>query len=413
MIENNWEKSKKNLPENSFPKNWEKFSFSLEATDWSARAGIVTTPHGQIQTPIFMPVGTRSAVKGATIDQIKKIGSQIMLVNNYHSYLRPGCDVVREFGGLHIFMDVDIPILTDSGGFQVFSLGLGMTTPSGEKLAKVTEEWVNFRSYLDGSKHFFSAENVMDMQNLLGADIIMAFDECAPGGSSHSYAKSAMQRTHRWAVRSKNQWLKNNAERQKNGDYLQSLFAIVQGVVYDDLRAESAKFIADLDTPGVAIGGLSVGESKVDMYRTLDVLEPLLPKNKPHYLMWVGTPEDLVEGIARGVDMFDCVLPTRIGRHGEVFTSFGNLKIGNEKYKFSKEKIPMLPGFETMVSRRYSLGYLRHLINVGEATGGLLLSLHNIEYLLLIAKKAREAIMNKNFAKFYSDFWVHYPKKKK
>lgn len=394
-------------------KNWEKFSFSLDTTDGAARAGTIITPHGKIHTPIFMPVWTRSAVKGATIDQIKEIGTEIMLVNNYHSYLRPGAEIVREFGGLHNFMDVDIPILTDSGGFQVFSLGLGMQNVNGEKLAKVTEEGVNFRSYLDGSKHFFSAENVMDMQHNLGADIIMAFDECAPGGSSHDYAKSAMERTHRWAIRSKNQWQKNNEWRSQTGEYLQALFAIIQGVVFDDLRRESAKFIADLDTPGIAIGGLSVGESKADMYRTLDVLEPLLPKNKPRYLMGVGTPEDLVEGISRGIDMMDCVLPTRIGRHGEVFTSFGNLKVGNEKYKFSKEKIPMLPGFETHVSLRYSLGYLRHLINVGEATGWLLLSLHNIEYLLLLAKAARKAILEKNFANFYADFWMNYPKKNK
>ena len=270
---------------------------------------------------------------------------------------------------------------------------------------------MNFRSYLDGSKHFFSAENVMDMQHKLGADIIMAFDECAPGGSSHSYAKSAMERTHRWAVRSKKQWLHNEALREEQNTYSQALFAIVQGVIYDDLRTESAKFISDLDTPGVAIGGLSVGESKADMYGILDVLEPLLPKNKPHYLMGVGTPEDLVEGIARGIDMMDCVLPTRIGRHGEVFTSFGNLKIGNEKFKFSTEKIPMLPGFETQVSHKYSLGYLRHLINVGEATGGLLLSLHNIEYLLLLAKNARKAILEGKFDEFYKNFWTHYPKK--
>lgn len=390
--------------------NFKKFSFKLQATDKSARAGKITTPHGEIQTPIFMPVGTRSAVKWATIDQIKSIGSEIMLVNNYHSYLRPGCDVVEHFGGLHKFMDVDIPILTDSGGFQVFSLGLGMQNQNGEKLAKITEEWVHFRSYLDGSKHFFSAENVMDMQHKLGADIIMAFDECAPGGSSHSYAKSAMERTHRWAIRSKAEWLKNNTEREAKNTYEQALFAIIQGVVFDDLRIESAKFIADLDTPWVAVGGLSVGESKSDMYRTLDVLEPFLPKNKPHYLMGVGTPEDLVEGIARGIDMFDCVLPTRIGRHGEVFTSYGNLKIGNEKYKFSTEKIPMESGFETSVSIRYSLGYLRHLINVGEATGGLLLSLHNIEFLLLIAKKSREAILKWEFENFYKNFWEKYPK---
>lgn len=381
------------------------FSFTLNATDGAARAGTIVTSHGGIQTPIFMPVGTRSAVKWLTIDQIKEIGSEIMLVNNYHSYLRPWCDVVESFWGLHNFMNVDIPILTDSGWFQVFSLGLGMQNESGEKLAKVTEEWVHFRSYLDGSKHFFSAESVMDMQCALGADIIMAFDECAPGGSTHEYARQAMERTHRWAVRSKEQWQKNEKLRSEKWLYPQALFAIIQGVIYDDLRAESAKYIASLDTPGIAIGGLSVGESKEDMYRILDVLEPLLPKNKPHYLMGVGTPEDLVEGIARGIDMMDCVLPTRIGRHGEVFTSYGNLKIWNEKYKYSKEKIPMAPWFETIVSRKYSLGYLRHLMNVGEATGWALLSLHNIEYLLLLSRSSRQSIINGWFSDFRAEFW--------
>lgn len=385
-------------------------SFSLDATDGLARAGTLTTPHGVIETPIFMPVGTRSAVKWLTIDQIREIGSQIMLVNNYHSYLRPGCDVVESFGGLHQFMDVPLPILTDSGGFQVFSLGLGMQNQSGEKLAKITEEWVHFRSYLDGSKHFFTPESVMDMQCALGADIIMAFDECAPGGSSHEYARAAMERTHRWALRSREQWQKNEETRQEKWLYPQALFGIIQGVIYDDLRVESAEYIASLDLPGIAIGGLSVWESKSDMYRILDVLAPHLPSEKPHYLMGVGTPEDLVEGIARGIDMFDCVLPTRIGRHGEVFTSYGNLKIWNEKYKYSEEKIPMLPGYETLVSRRYSLGYLRHLINVWEATGGALLSLHNIEYLLLLAKKSREAILQGTFDIFRAEFWSVYPR---
>jgi queuine tRNA-ribosyltransferase len=370
------------------------------------------TPHGVIETPIFMPVGTRSAVKWLTIDQIKEIGSEIMLVNNYHSYLRPGCDVVESFGGLHRFMDVDIPILTDSWGFQVFSLGLGMQKEWGEKLAKVTEEWVHFSSYLDGSKHFFNPEGVMDMQSALGADIIMAFDECAPGGSTHEYARTAMERTHRWAERSKARWLENEKIRKEKWLYPQALFAIIQWVIYDDLRAESAKFIASLDTPWVAIGWLSVGESKDDMYRILDVLEPLLPRDKPHYLMGVGTPEDLIEWIARGIDMMDCVLPTRIGRHGEVFTSYGNLKIGNEKYKYSQEKISMAPGLETLVSKKYSLGYLRHLINVGEATGWALLSLHNLEYLLLLAKKSREAILAGKFQEFREKFWEKYPKAK-
>jgi queuine tRNA-ribosyltransferase len=387
----------------------EKFSFILEKTDELARAGTIMTPHGKIETPIFMPVGTRSAVKWATIDQVKEVGSEIMLVNNYHSYLRPGSDVIASFGGLHKFMDVDIPILTDSGGFQVFSLGLGMQNEGGEKLAKVTEEGVHFRSYLDGSKHFFTPESVMDSEDMLGADIIMAFDECAPGGSTPEYARAAMERTHRWAVRSRDRWLENAKIRDSKWVYPQALFGIIQWVVYEDLRRESCEFIKSLDLPGIAIGGLSVGESKEDMLRILDVLAPILPENKPHYLMWVWTPEDVVEGIARGIDMFDCVLPTRIGRHWEVFSSYWNLKIWNEQYKLSQEKIPMLPGYETSVSRKYSLGYLRHLINVGETTGGVLLSLHNIEYLLLLAKGARQAILEGKFEEFRKEFWSVYP----
>lgn len=387
----------------------QKLSFKLESTDGYARAGIVHTPHGDIETPIFMPVGTRSALKWLTTDQIRDIGAQIMLVNNYHSYLRPGTEVIESFGGLHNFMDIDFPILTDSGGFQVFSLGLGMQNESGEKLAKVTEEWVHFRSYLDGSKHFFTPENVMDMQSAFGADIIMAFDECAPGGSTREYARAAMERTHRWAERSKKQWLVNEEKRVEKWFYPQALFGIIQWVVYDDLRVESAKFISSLDTPWVAIGGLSVGESKEDMYRILDTLAPHLPQSKPHYLMGVGTPEDLVEGILRGIDMFDCVLATRIGRHGEAFSSYGNIKIGGEKYKFSQDKIPMLPEHETEVSKRYSLWYLRHLVNVWESTGWVLLSLHNIEYLLNIAKTAREAIKAGKYSEFRERFWSVYP----
>lgn len=387
----------------------EKLSFTLQATDGYARAGIVHTPHGDIHTPIFMPVGTRSALKWLTTDQIRDIGAEIMLVNNYHSYLRPGTEVVESFGGLHNFMDVDLPILTDSGGFQVFSLGLGMQNDSWEKLAKVTEEWVHFRSYLDGSKHFFTPESVMGMQCAFGADIIMAFDECAPGGSTREYARAAMERTHRWAERSRAQWLANEKIRAEKWLYPQALFGIIQWVVYDDLRVESAEFIKSLDTPGVAIGGLSVGESKEDMYRIMDTLAPHLPESKPHYLMWVGTPEDLVEGMMRGIDMFDCVLATRIGRHGEAFSSYGNIKIWGEKYKFSQDKIPMLPEHETSVSKRYSLAYLRHLVNVWEATGGLLLSLHNIEYLLNLTKTAREAIIAGKYSEFRERFWSVYP----
>ena len=387
------------------------FSFSLHHQDGFARAGTFVTPHGIIETPIFMPVGTQATVKWITADQVLSTGAQIMLSNTYHLYLRPGAEVVEHFGWLHSFMDIPIPILTDSGGFQVFSLG--QTAWGGfknkEKLVKITEDGVEFRSYRDGSKHFFTPERVMDIQSSLGADIIMAFDECAPGCSSESYARAAMERTHRWALRSYSQWKINEWIRKEAWLYPQTLFPIIQWVVYNHLREESCHFLSKLDTTGIAIWGLSVGESKEDMYRILDTLAPILPREKPRYLMWVGTPEDVVEWIARGIDMFDCVLPTRLWRHWEVFSSFGNVKITNEKYKLSHEHIPMIPWFETNISRRYSLGYLRHLMNVGESLGWTLLSLHNMEYLITLAKEARKSILQGQFQSFREEFWKHYP----
>ncbi|MGE4444025.1 MAG: tRNA guanosine(34) transglycosylase Tgt [Candidatus Altimarinota bacterium] len=389
------------------------FQFDLKNTDNQARAGVFHTPHGSIETPVFMPVGTKSTVKGIHNEELDEMGAQIILNNTYHLYLRPGDEVVKHFGGIHKFSNYNKPMLTDSGGFQVFSLG--QTGVNGfknkESLVKITEDGVHFRSFIDGSKHYFSAENVMDIQSNLGADIIMAFDECAPGTSDWHYAKKAMERTHRWAVRSLEQVQKNNAKRKQEGSYEQALFPIIQGVTFDDLRVESARFINTLDTHGIAIGGLSVGEAKPEMYRVLEVLNPELPNNKPRYLMGIGTPEDLVECIYRGVDMFDCVLPTRIGRHGTAFSSAGYIKITNEKYKLSDE--PLDSTCDCKVCKTYSKGYLRHLIQENEMLGMQLLSYHNLYFLVNLAKRARKAILENKYDAFRNDFWSKYDLKLK
>ena len=376
------------------------FKYTLQNTDGNARTGEIETSHGTIQTPVFMPVGTKATVKWISREDLDEMWAEIILNNTYHLYLRPWDDVVKHFGGAHSFQNYHKPILTDSGGFQVFSLG---RTREWDSLVNITEDGVHFRSYLDGSKHFFTPERVMDIQSNIGADIIMAFDECAPGESSVEYARAAMNRTHRWAERSKAQWLENNKLRRENGQHEQALFGIVQWVVYDDLRRESAEFIKNLDTPGISIGGLSVGESKEDMYRTLDIMAEVLPTEKPRYLMGVGTPEDLVEGIFRWVDMFDCVLPTRIGRHGTVFTSYGNLKIKNEKHKFSDLKID--DTCTCKVCLNYSRWYLRHLITENEIYGMSLLSYHNLYFLIELTKNARKAIELWEYSKFRDAFW--------
>ncbi|MDQ1344342.1 MAG: queuine tRNA-ribosyltransferase, partial [Patescibacteria group bacterium] len=384
------------------------FSFVSEAVDGNARAGTLVTPHGTVTTPVFMPVGTQATVKGVAREQIFSIGTEIMLSNTYHLHLRPGEKAIAHFGGLHGFMNVNLPILTDSGGFQVFSLGLGKKAADGQPLAKVTEEGVEFRSHLDGSKRFFTPEKSIEIQSELGADIIMAFDECAPGTSDKAYARAAMERTHRWAERSLAENVRQNARRKSEGLFEQAMFPIAQGVVYPDLRVESVRFAASLPTVGMAIGGLSVGETKEEMLEVLDAIAPHLPAGKPRYLMGVGTPEDLVEGIYRGIDMFDCVLPTRLGRHEVAMSSYGNVKVTNEKYALEKRGIPMLPEFETHVSKTYSLGYLRHLLKSGELLGGQLLSLHNLEYLIKLAKKAREAILAGEYEAFRKGFWNAY-----
>jgi len=386
------------------------FEFKINATCSNARTWELTTPHGIIKTPIFMPVWTQATVKWITREQIKEIGSEIILSNTYHLFLKPWEELIEEFWWLHDFMAIDLPILTDSWWFQVFSLG--QTSSSGyknwESLVKITEDWVRFRSHRDGSKHFFTPERSIQIQEKLWADIIMAFDECAPWQSTHTYAKKAMWRTHRWATRCVEEHKKLQEIRKSQGKNPQTLFPIVQWVIYEDLRKESAEFISSLGTDWVAIWWLSVWESKEDLLKVLDVVCPILPKDKPRYLMWLGTPEDLIEWIYRWIDMFDCVLPTRLWRHWVAFSSLGNIKITNKKYEYEKSWIPCDTELSTHVSRNYSLWYLRHLCHVGEFLWGQLLSLHNLEFLLNIAKKSREHIANWTYDAFRDNFRKNY-----
>ncbi len=379
------------------------FNFDLQNTDWFARAGEFETPHGKIETPIFMPVGTKATVKWITNEDLDEMWAQIILNNTYHLYLRPGDEIVAHFWGTHKMMNYHKPILTDSGWFQVFSLG---QTREWKSLVKITEDGVEFRSFIDGSKHFFTPEKVMDIQSNIGADIIMAFDECAPGTSDWNYAKAAMDRTHRWAKRSLEQVEKNNEIRAKDGRHPQALFPIVQWVTYEDLRTQSAEFISSLDTSWVAIWGLSVWESKDDMYRILDVLKTKLPENKPRYLMWVGTPEDLIEWIYRWVDMFDCVLPTRLGRHWVAFTHAGNIKITNKKFQLDTG--PLDPDCDCKVCKNFTKWYLRHLMSENEILWMQNLSYHNLYFLINLTKKARKAIKENKYEEFREKFWEKY-----
>ncbi len=369
-----------------------------------ARNGILSTPHGKIQTPVFMPVGTKASVKTMKPEDLKEIGSQIILANTYHLYLRPGHKLVAKMGGLHTFMNWDRPILTDSGGFQVFSLGTHEAkrnvapTLSGhssqkksetrsmqqKQLVKIREDGVEFRSILDGSKHFFSPKKVMEIEHDLGADIIMAFDECAPYGCTKEYAREAMERTHRWAE----ECVKEHAKLLKKSKKKQALFPIIQGGMFTDLRIESAKFITSLDTPGIAIGGLAVGEPRDLTWKMVDAILPYLPKNKPRYMMGIGTPEDITEAMKRGIDMFDCVLPTRLGRHGSAFTKKGIMHMKNEANKFSKK--PIESGCRCYTCKNYTRAYLRHLIMEGEILGLHLLSYHNIAYLTQVVEKLKQ-----------------------
>lgn len=388
------------------------FEFKIKSSDWLARAWIFETPHGNIMTPTFIPVGTQATVKGITKDQLSQIWAQITLSNTYHLYLSPWEDLIEKLWWIHNFMWVSNPILTDSWGFQVFSLGnmksYKMNDGLGSNLVKIKEDWVEFRSYKDWSKHFFTPEKAMQIQEKIWADIIMAFDECAPWDSTYLYAKKSMELTHRWALHCLTEHNKLQKIRKTKKKNPQAYFPIIQWVVYDDLRKESAKFLWDLDTPGIAIGGLSVWESKEDFLRILDLLGPILPENKMHYLMWLGNPEDLIEWIYRGIDIFDCVLPTRLGRHWIAFSSFWNIRITNANFQSEKSWIPMLEWFETYISKNYSLWYLRHLFHVWEILWWTLLSLHNLEFLLILTKKARESILDWSYEKFRKDFWKAY-----
>lgn len=386
------------------------FEFKIDSVSWSSRAWEFFCEHGSFKTPVFMPVWTKASVKWITKEDLNEMWAEIILNNTYHLYLRPWDDVIKSFWWVHKFASYNRPILTDSWWFQVFSLGQTSQNwyKNKESLVKITDEWVHFRSFIDWSKHFFSAEKVMDIQDNLWADIIMAFDECAPWKSSKDYAKKAMDRTHCRAIRSLKQVEKNNKKRKENWDYLQALFPIIQWSIYDELRIESTKFISNLDTPWIAIWWLSVWEEKVDMYRVLDTINPYLPKNKPRYLMWVWTPEDLLEAIDRWIDMFDCVLPTRLWRHWTAFSSIWNVKIKNEKFKLSDKKIDEF--CDCKVCRDYSKWYLRHLINENEILWMSLLSYHNLYFLINLAKKSREAIMKDNFREFKNDFFRKYRK---
>ncbi len=360
-----------------------KFELELSDKNTGARAGKITTDHGTIETPIFMPVGTVASVKAVHFHELKQdIDAQIILGNTYHLYLRPGIDVLEQAGGLHKFSGWDRPILTDSGGFQVFSL---------TENRKLTEDGATFRSHIDGSKHLFTPEKAVDIQRSIGADIIMAFDECTPGTADYNYAKKSMQLTHRWLERGISHF---NKTEPKYG-YSQAFFPIVQGCVYPDLRRESANFIASQNAEGNAIGGLAVGEPVEQMYEMIEIVNEILPDDKPRYLMGVGTPVNILEAIERGVDMFDCVMPTRNGRNGMLFTSQGIMNMKNEKWK--NDFSPLDENGTSIVDKVYSKAYLRHLFISKELLAMQIASIHNLAFYLWLVKEARKHILQGDF----------------
>lgn len=366
------------------------FSFELlkEASDSKARRGHIHTNHGDIQTPIFMPVGTKATVKTMTPEELKEIEAQIILSNTYHLYLRPGHELVKEAGGLHKFMHWDGPILTDSGGFQVFSLS---------DTRKIKEEGVEFKSHIDGSKHFISPEKSMEIQNALGSDIMMAFDECVPYPATYDYTKQSLDRTIRWAERCKN--YHTNTDNQ-------ALFGIIQGGMFKDLRQESLDKMIDLDFPGYAVGGLSVGEPKDIMIEMLDYTVEKLPKDKPRYLMGVGSPDYLFEAVESGIDMCDCVLPTRMARNGGFLTSHGPVTIKNAKYRHDFS--PIDDECDCYCCKNYTKAYLRHLFKENEILGARLASIHNLRFLLKLMENIRKSIDGDYFMEFKKEFYLKY-----
>ena len=365
------------------------FQFEVVKTSpgsWG-RLGLLHTPHGTVETPVFMPVGTQASVKTVTPDELKAIGTQIILGNTYHLYLRPGHELIKEAGGLHRFMNWDGPILTDSGGFQVFSLA---------RLRKIEEGGVIFCSHIDGSRHFFTPEKVMQIEEALGADIIMAFDECAPYPCSYEEAKEAVRRTTKWAVRCKESKVRNE----------QALFGIVQGGVFPELRRQSAEELVSVDFSGYAIGGLSVGEPKELMYEMLEVTVPLLPASKPRYLMGVGSPECLWEGVARGIDMFDCVWPTRLARHGTVMTGRGRVIVRDAAY--ARDFRPLEEGCACYTCRNFTRAYIRHLLKAGELLALRLVTIHNLHFLSDLMKTIRRSLAEDRFIAAKEEFFQRY-----
>jgi queuine tRNA-ribosyltransferase len=353
-----------------------------------ARLGIIHTPHGSFETPMFMPVGTLATVKTLSPEELKEMGAGIILSNTYHLWLRPGHEIVKEAGGLHSFMNWDRGILTDSGGFQVFSLS---------EFRKIEEEGVYFRNHLNGDKLFLSPEKAMEIQNALGSDIMMAFDECPPYPATYEYMKQSVERTSRWAERC----LKAHKRPNEQG-----LFGIVQGGEFEDLRKQSAQDLVSLDFPGYAVGGLSVGEPKEVMNRVLEFTTPLLPANKPRYLMGVGSPDSLIDGAIRGIDMFDCVLPTRIGRNGTVMTSEGRVVIKNAQY--ARDFTPLDPNCDCYTCRNYTRAYIRHLIKCDETFGIRLTSYHNVYFLIKLMEQVRQAIREDRLGDFREEFFERY-----
>jgi queuine tRNA-ribosyltransferase len=365
----------------------EKFRFEIThvCKQSGARTGILHTPHGSVLTPMFMPVGTLATVKFVSPEELTAINAGVILSNTYHLWLRPGADIVKEAGGLHKFMNVDRPILTDSGGFQVFSLS---------DTRKINEEGVTFKNHLNGDTLFLTPEKSIQIQNDLGADIIMSFDECPPFPSTYDYMKNSVERTLRWAKRGKD-------AHQRPED--QALFGIVQGGEFEDLREMSAKALVDMDFPGYSIGGTSVGETKEIMYRMIDYSIKYLPLSKPRYLMGVGSVDAILEGVLRGVDMFDCVLPTRIARHGTAMSSQGRINIRNQKYE--RDFTPLDPQCDCITCKNYTRAYLKHLNKCNEGLGQRLLSIHNLRYLINLTEQAREAILEDRFLDFKNEYF--------